>query len=135
VVRWYGQKLDNRNQLHRDELRVRQFPGRQFGRVAVRDHWHDSGGLTAVRPAAVLGAAGQRDCRVRRYDHRDAIKRGRLTADRAARKHIHLQVVRQRQDRGRHTRTARHRPVQHRQLVRARVPGFRVVQPERREQR
>jgi len=46
-----------------------------------------------------------------------------------------LQVVRQRQNRGRHARIVGHRLVQHRQLVRARIPGLRVIQPKRREQR
>lgn len=132
VVRGHGQELYNRHRVHRDELRFRQFPGRRFviGRrrgVAVQDHRHDPGGPTSVRSAPVFGATWQRDRRVRRHGDRNAIERGRLAADRPTREHIHLQVVRKRQARGRHARTARDRLVQHWQLVRARVPRFRVV--------
>lgn len=132
------QEFDNRGQLYRRELRVRQPRATVYGGgrgIAVQDHRYDTGGPAGFRAARVLRAARQRDDGLRRHGIRDEVERDRVAADRTARKHIHLQGVRARQHGGRDAGAVGHRAVQHRQLAGARFPGIRLVQPERREQR
>lgn len=137
-------ELDHRGRVHGHQLRVRARPrrrGRRVLRAAVQDHRPRARGPAAVRRAAVLVAAAGRQRhrgrggRLPGHGVRDAVQRCRAAAHRAAGEHIHLQVVRARQDGGRDPGAAGHRAVQHRQRVRAQLPGVRVVQPERGEQR
>jgi len=105
------QKLHNCHQLHRNELHVHKCSRRQVGRVAVQDHWDDSGGSSGISSTSVHNAARQRDHRFLRNNVHDEVERGRLAADWSAGEHIDLQGVRQRQDRGRDPRTVGHWPV------------------------
>lgn len=137
VVRRVREKLHNRHRLYGFELRLHRLQRRRrrVDGITVQDHRQHSGRPPGFRRTPVLHTERQRDRRLFRHGVRHEVQRDRVAVDRFARKHIHLQDVRRRQDGGRDTRNISHRSVQYWKFVRARFPRVRLVQQERCKQR